>query len=110
MTNDNNVEVIELENEVTLKKPITFNNQEYRTLKLDLDKLTGQDIEDAELQYTVRNPDLSAQTPMKDLSKGFQAIVAAKAAGLPVDVIKSMSASDYGKVTRMVQVFLLKGD
>lgn len=98
------------ENKITLSKPFTFEGKEYKELTLDLNSITGNDIETAEIQFIAQNPEVAAQTPLKELSKGFQAIIAAKAAKVPVELIKALPAADYSKVTMRVQVFLLKGE
>lgn len=98
------------ENTIKLSKPIQFEGKEYTELVLDLDSITGNDIEQAENQFVAQNPQIAAQTALKELSKGFQAILAAKSAKVPVELIKSLPAKDYSKVTTKVQVFLLKED
>ncbi len=98
------------ENVVKFAKQITFEGKEYTELHLDLPSLTGNDIELAEVQFISQNPQIAAQTPLKEMSKGFQAILAAKAAKVPVEFIKSLPASEYSKITTKVQVFLLKGE
>lgn len=104
------VNMVEHKNTIKLSKSIQFEGKEYKELVLDLDSLTGNDIELAESQFIAQNPQIAAQTPMKELSKGFQAIVAAKAAKVPVELIKSLSGPDYTKTTTKVQTFLLGGE
>ena len=101
---------IENPNFVPFKKPLTFEGKKYDGLDMDLDSLTGADIETAEVQFVSEDPSNAAQTPLKEMSKGFQAILAAKAAKVNVALIRSLSASDYAKVTTKVQVFLLTQD
>lgn len=96
-------------NVVKLTRPKQFDGKEVTEIVLDLDSLTGTDIELAENQFTAQNPEISASTPVKWMSNAFLAIVAAKAAKVPVELIKSLSATDYSKVTMKVQVFLIKG-
>lgn len=94
---------------IKLKKPINFEGNEYRSLKLRLDDLTGADIEAAEIQFIGTSPTASV-TPLKELSKGFLSIVAAKSLGLPVEFMKQLSAPDYSQVTTKVQIFLMSGE
>lgn len=105
-------EVLEEEGveKIKLKKPIEFDGETYRSLKLRLDDLTGADIEDAEVQFMSMNPQVAATTPLKEMSKGFLSIVAAKAMGKPVEFVKRLSAPDYSKVTTQVQIFLMSGE
>jgi len=98
------------ENVIVLKRPKQFDGKEYTEIHLDLESLSGEDIELAESQFITQNPQMAATVPVKEMSKGFLAIVAAKAAKVPVEMIKSLSASDYSKITMKVQVFLLRGE
>jgi len=97
-------------NIIKLSKPVQFEGKEYKELVLDVDSLTGNDIELAENQFIAQNAQIAAQTPLKDLSKGFQAILAARAAKVPVEMIKALPAKDYSKVTIVIQNFLLSGE
>lgn len=92
---------------ITLKKPVDFDGKTHRSVKLRLDDLTGADIEAAEIQFMSLSPDVAATTPLKEMSKGFLSIVAAKAMGKPVEFVKRLSAPDYSKVTTTVQIFLM---
>lgn len=95
---------------IKFAKPIEFEGKTYNELTLDLDSITGNDLEMAEHQFIAQNPEIAAQTPLKELSKGFQAIVAAKAAKVPVELIKALPAREYSRITMKVQTFLLKGE
>lgn len=94
---------------IMLKKPLEYEGETYRTLKLRLDDLTGADIESAEIQFMSMNPEVAASTPLKELSKGFLSIIAAKSMGKPVEFMKRLSAPDYSIITTKVQVFLMTG-
>lgn len=118
MTKNNELEIIEAKSEVieepgvekvTLKTPITFEGTEYRFLKLRLGDLTGADIEAAEIEFMGSSPSAGV-TPLKEMSKGFLAIVAAKSLGLPVEFMKKLKAPDYSQVTTKVQIFLMSGE
>src|SRR4051812_47328859 len=110
MTEKQAIEVKEKNNVVTFSKPFQFEGKEYKELVIDTDSLTGNDIELAESQFVLKNPQIAAQTALKELSKGFQAILAARAAGVPVELIKALPARDYSKVTMQIQTFLLNGE
>lgn len=101
---------VENENYVKFKKPFEYEGKSYDGIALDLDSLTGLDVEEAEVQFIAKNPGIAAQTPLKEMSKGFQAILAAKAAGVIPEFLSALPAGDYAKVTTKVQVFLLKAD
>lgn len=95
---------------IDLVKPIVFDGQTVDKVTLDFESLTGEDIEKAEHQFIAQNPQMAAQTPLKEMSKGFLAIVASKAAKKPVDFMRKLSAPDYAKVTTTTMVFLMKGE
>jgi|GEM_PF-1198331 len=115
--NIENKEVVEgasteeaLENVIKFKRPIEFEGDHYDKITLNFDSLTGEDIEKAEVQFNAQNPQHAAMTMMKDLSKPYLAIVASKAAGINVSVIRKLSAYDYNKVTARTMVFLTRGE
>jgi len=90
--------------EIELSKPIEQNGEEKSTINLDLDGLTGNDLTQAEAEHSVTTGGLSG---VPELSKSYLAHVAARAASLPVDDIKQLSAKDFSRVTMEVQNFLL---
>lgn len=109
--NTEKVEVMESTAKIIdLKRPVQFDGQTITSIVLDFEGLTGVDIEQAEAQFTAENPQNAATTPVKEMSKGFQAIVAAKAAKKPVELIRQLAAPDYSKVTAQTMVFLLNGE
>ncbi|UTW68686.1 phage tail assembly protein [Anaerobacillus sp. HL2] len=84
-------------------KPITFEDKEYTEFVLDFDGLSGKDMIAAEKETRLRgdNP------PVLELNKTFQAIVAAKAAKVPTDMVLLLPAKEFTKVTLLAQSFLL---
>lgn len=106
-----NAEVIDaVDNKVVFNKPFNFEGKEYKEIELNLESLTGHDLEKAESQFINMNPQMATQTPLKEMSKGFQAIVAAMAAKQPIEFIRALPMNEYAKVTSRVMVFLLKGE
>lgn len=97
-----------LENVIVLTRPIKVEGEHYEKITLDFEKLTGEDIEKAEMQFNAENPQNSV-VMVKEMAKGFAAIVAAKAAGVNPTVIRKLSAPDYTKVTMRTTVFLTAG-
>lgn len=83
---------------VTLSKPITYEDETYNELKLDLESLSGDDLINAD--------DGSAAVP--EYSKAYLARVAAKAAGVPEGVIRKINAKDFTEITALVQNFLIR--
>ena len=92
----------------TLNRPKEFEGKKYDKITLDFEQLTGVDIEKAEMQFNAENLKNMA-TPMKELNKAFLAIVASKAAGVHVNLIRSLSVSDYSKITTRTSMFLMGG-
>lgn len=97
-----------MENVIELTRPIEVEGDRYEKLTLDFESLTGEDIENAEMIFNAANPQNSI-VMVKEMSKGFAAIVAAKAAGVNPAVIRKLSAPDYAKVTMRTTVFLMGG-
>ena len=85
---------------ITLTKPVTYKEQEYKEINVDLDGLNGLDL------MKRGNPD----NVVPALSMGYQAQVAALAAKVPIEVIEHLAAPDFVKVTIEVQRFLLGRD
>lgn len=108
------VEVVEVFDEgsdyVKFKKPFHFEGVDYDGVALNLQGLTGAAIEESEVTFVNLNPQIAAQTPLKEMSKGFLAIVASKAAKKPLEFFKALPAAEYSKVTTKVQVFLMSGE
>lgn len=100
----------EEDNYVKFSEPYVFESETFNGIKLEVDDLTGRDIVSAEEEFVAANPGLAAQTPLKDVSKGFLAYIASRASGQPVDFFHGLKGRDFNKVTRIVQVFLLKED
>lgn len=98
----------DLEKVIKLTRPVEFDGETIDKIILDFEKLTGEDIEKAEMQFNAESPQNSI-TMVKEMAKGFTAIVAANAAGVHVNVIRKMAASDYAKVTMRTTLFLMSG-
>lgn len=90
---------------IDLSKEYTFEGKSYKSIDLDLDSLTGADLEAAE-QAVVATSGAFA-TLIAETSKPFQIAVAARAAKLPVEFFRSLPANDCTKVTLAVSNFLL---
>ncbi|WP_051775871.1 phage tail assembly protein [Paenibacillus tyrfis] len=91
----------------TLRFPIEFEGEHYSSFKLDFERLSGDDIIVCERQYQARQPDF---TYVKETSKEYQSYIVARAAGVQVELIRKLSASDFSRVTLRAQNFLLGSD
>jgi hypothetical protein len=88
--------------EITLKKPLEKDGKTIEKLTINIDKLTGNDIMNAENEVVMRGN--KSPNPLFT-SEGF-AVIAAKASGnIPEDIF-ALSAPDFLLVTSMVQNFL----
>lgn len=89
---------------IVLSKTYSFEGKEYTELTLDFDSLTGRDVINAEKEARI----LGDNTPLPEFSKTYQAVLAAKAAKVSVDMLMSLNVRDFTLVTLMVQDFLLE--
>lgn len=92
--------------EITLKTPIKFEGKDVTTLSLDLDALTGNDLDTIE---SIRRKELQVDgealvSPETD--GRYIAMVAAHAAGVPVELIGCLKAADHIHVKAEVRNFL----
>ena len=87
---------------IELKKAINTGGKLIKELNLDLDKLTGSDLIEAEKEVMI-----SDNTPLvMDFNRSFLITIAAKAAGIATDALKSLNIRDFSKITNEVQRFL----
>lgn len=86
-----------------LTKTVTWEDAEYNELNIDLDGLTGDELLDAEREFILEGG--KARVP--EFSKGYLACVAAKAAKVPIEVIRKLPGKDFTAITLSVQDFLL---
>lgn len=91
--------------EYKLLRPILFDGEEVTSLTFDFEKLTGQDLIACASQAKAIAPDeyplvLAVHMP-------YQITVAAKAAGVPAELIQALKAKDFTQVTQRAQNFLL---
>jgi hypothetical protein len=88
---------------IILTKPYTFEGVEHQKLNCDFDRLIGDDFIKAESEARL----MGDRNMMLESSKLYQACVVAKAAKVPVDLIKSLPGKDFNRVTVEAQNFLL---
>ena len=89
---------------VPLSRPIKFEDKEYKELKLDLESLNGEDIIAASNESKL----MGDTYPVSEMSKTYLAVLAAKAAKVPTELILQLSAKDFTLVTMVVQDFLFQ--
>lgn len=88
---------------IKLSKPHKFEDKEFKELNLDIDGLTGKDLCDASTEARL----LKDTSTVQEMSPKYLAVVAAKAAKVPVDMILSLPAKDFTTIKTEVQNFLL---
>ena len=93
-----------LQMDVKFEKPFVFEDQEYGSLTLDVENLTGKDLLDASRETRA----FGDVTPLIELSKTYYAFIAAKAAKVPIELIWALPAREFSKVTVEAQNFLLE--
>ena len=88
---------------VKLNNPIMVNGEEVKEVKLDFEAIRGKDLIAAEKE--VRK--MGDTTPAVFLSMDFQALVAAKLIGVPVEDVLEMQSTDFKNLVLPVANFLL---
>ena len=86
------------------RKPYSFDGDSFEKIDLDLDALTGDDMLTAEREFTAAG----GFGAMMETSKGYLAILAAKAAKVPAEFINGLPAKEFSKITLAVQTFLFE--
>lgn len=92
-----------------LIKPIQFDGETIEEINLELDSLKGNDLLLVERQFLAMG-DQNQAMMLKELSKEYQVVVAARAAKLPVEFFQEISAKDFSRITMQVQNFFVDGE
>ena len=93
---------------IKLIKTFTHNNKEYKELNFDFEKLTGQDLIDAE--EITRRAGANIAIGAADFSRSYVLSVAAKAASLPREALLNLSAQDFTNILNQTLIFLSGAD
>ncbi len=88
---------------ITLKTSLKIKDKELKEIEMDFEKITGNDLIKAENEVRA----MGDQTPSVFLSMRFQAAVAAKLIGVPVDDVLVLPVPDFRKLVLPVANFLL---
>lgn len=89
---------------VKLKTSLKIKDQTMNEISLNFDNITGNDLVAAESEVRA----MGDQTPSVFLSMRFQAAVAAKLIGVPVDDVLALQVPDFRKLVLPVANFLLE--
>lgn len=88
---------------ITIKHPLMIQDKEVTELTIDFDKLTGNDFIMAEQEVRA----MGDTTPTVFLSMKFQAALAARCLGVPVDDILALPGNDFRSLIVPMANFLL---
>lgn len=92
---------------VELQEKVEFQGKEYTELVLELERLRGKELIQADM---IAKKISLTPSPVPVLSMPYHAAVAAVAANVPEGVILELKAADFSEVTTIVQNFLLDAD
>lgn len=88
---------------IKLKQPMIIKGKEESKIVLDFEQIRGKDLIAAEKEVRA----MGDTTPSVFLSMNFQAVVAAKLLGVPVEDIQELPATDFRNIVVPVANFLL---
>lgn len=88
---------------VRLNKPLIVKGKETQEITLDFEQIRGRDLIAAEKEVRA----LGDATPSVFLSMNFQAVIASKLIGVPVDDLLEMPSADFKNIILPVANFLL---
>ena len=91
---------------IKLSKPILHRGESLEVLDIPLEEITGNDLIEVEKQLTQSGEAFV----VTDFSRSYLIAVAARAAHLPVEALKTTSAKDFTKITIEVRNFLIVSD
>ncbi|MDD4599620.1 hypothetical protein SDC9_04137 [bioreactor metagenome] len=89
---------------ITFDKPFEFEGKTFEGLDLNLDALTGRHLIDAATEARA----LGDKSPVMELSKTYQAVLAAKASKMSADMIIALPGKEFSRVTLQVANFLFE--
>ena len=89
--------------EHTFSKPVNFEGQEIKSIKMDLDSLTGRDISQVKSQWA----HAGNFSPVPAADTDFCVMVAARASKQPLELFDVMPAKEYLGITQKVSNFLM---
>lgn len=88
---------------IKLSKPFTYEGKTYEEITMDFEGLTGRDIEAIDDELAA----FGIVIPNPNISHKYQRLLAARAAGVPSDMLNALPAQDYNKITFTARRFLL---
>lgn len=87
----------------TFARPFEYAGETYEKIVCNFERLTGRDMVSIETEMQMNNE--YALAP--EISRSFQAKMAAKAAGIGSDVMEAMPIKDFNRITNAARNFLI---
>lgn len=87
-----------------LTNPTTIDGTEYTKIELDFNSLTGDDISIAEFELAKSGLMVAG---LAEFNKTYLMYISARAAKLPVEILKRFPIKDISAITRETQTFLM---
>lgn len=87
---------------ISLKKNLSFKDNQISEIDFDFENLTGSDILSVEKEIRATGENIAAW----EYSRSFLLAVAARACHLPVEVLKNLSLPDFTKIINETLNFL----
>lgn len=84
-------------------RPFTYEGITYETLEFPFERLTGRDMVKIEAEMQAQGEYAVAA----EISRSFQAHMAARAAGVHPDVLEAMPINEFNKITNAARDFLI---
>ena len=98
-------EAVKEENNVLkLKKPVMIDGEEVTEIKYDLDKITGNDVQNALQQLTKRK----IQVVVPEIDQNYQAMLFSIASDIAFEDVQRFGLKDYIKACGIVRDFFLE--
>lgn len=91
---------------IVLSKPIEFNGVSHNELDLELEKLTGNDLIEAEELLRSRG----ITTGAGDYSRNYLLAVASRALNIAPDALRGLNAKDFTRLINETLIFLAVSD
>lgn len=90
----------------TLTKPFEYEGKTYEELLFDFGSLNGNDAIAIEEELEANNKYILAP----ETSKAYQSRMAARAAGIPSDLIEALPLQDFNRITNAARNFFVGQD
>lgn len=97
-----------MKNIYKLKYPIEWKGEQITELALDFENMSVPQLEQAEKEAEAYF-DITDNPMLREYDKRYQAVIAAYAAGVPVEAIRTCKLFDYKEICSRANLFLQHG-